>query len=50
MMVVNLNWHKEFIYFNGRGGFIYDFNKSDTLIIRNALRNAIFVRDNSNPQ
>ena len=45
---LKLNWHKEFIYFSWNG--IYDFNKSDTLIIRMGLRNAIFVRDNSNPQ
>ena len=45
-----LNWHKEFIYFGANGKVICDFNKSDTLIIRLDLRNAIFVRDNSNPQ
>ena len=48
-----LDWHKEFIYFfNGSRNVngIYNFNKSDTLIIRMGLRNAIFVRDNSNPK
>jgi hypothetical protein len=46
-----LNWHKKFIYFADDGFNIYNFNKLDTLIVRADINgNAIFVKENSNPQ
>jgi hypothetical protein len=41
-----INWQKEFMYFTDSGFNIYNFNKSDTLIVRADITgNAVYVRD-----